>query len=153
MWASLQRPQKCVTSMTILSLQESSNQTGAGAELLGSLRSAWQHVQVLKGTTNVLLGSQIGTPRVQTSEGRGTIDKQPLSESAVNHILPGAQSSSNLKISWNKSSMLFQDIMWVYQTVMHLSIQIGGGGGAFSMTYCIKNYIDVDRKMGLPSWH
>ena len=119
MWASLQRPQKCVTSTTILSLQERSNQTGAGAELLGSLRSAWQHVQVLKGTTNVLLGSQIGTPRVQTSgptmmnlEGRGTIDKQPLSESAVNlHILPGAQSSSNLKISSNKSSMLFQDIM------------------------------------------
>lgn len=65
----------------------------------------------------MLLGSQIGTPRVQTSgptmmnlEGRGTIDK-PLSESAVNlHILPEAQSSSNLKISWNKSSMLFQDI-------------------------------------------
>lgn len=105
--------------MTILSLQEGSNQTGAGAELLGSLRSAWQHVQVLKGTTNVLLGSQIGTPRVQTSsptmmnlEGRGTRDKQPLSESAVNlHIRPEAQSSGNLKTSWNKSSMFFQDIM------------------------------------------
>ena len=37
--------------------------------------------------------------------------------------------------------------MSVSQTVMRLSVQISGGGGASSMAYCIKNYIDVDRKM------